>query len=149
MDGSAITAFAALLGAAVGGLTSVTATWLTQRTQARSQWLAQELLRRQDLYKGFIEDASKCYVHALQHDEPDIPSLVTLYAELGRMRILSSPKVLAAAQHIEQRILDTYLAPDKTFLELREMVQSGSVNLLDGFGAACREEFESLRGRQF
>ena len=30
--------------------------------------------RRRDLYKEFIEDASKCYVDALQHDTGDIPS---------------------------------------------------------------------------
>ena len=148
MDGSAISALAALMGAMVGGLTSVTATWLTQRTQVRAQWLGQEVVRRQDLYNGFIEDASRCYVHALQHDEPDIPGLVNLYAKLGRMGILSSSKVLATAQHIERKILDTYVAPDKTFLELREMVQGGSVNLLDEFSAACREEFEFLRGRK-
>jgi hypothetical protein len=149
MDASAITTLAALLGAAVGGLTSVTATWLAQRTQVRAQWLGQELQRRQDLYNGFIEDASRCYIHALQHDEPDVPGLVNLYAKLGRMRILSSPKVLEAAQHIERKILDTYLAPDKTFPELREMVQKGAVNLLDEFSAGCREEFESLRGNRF
>ena len=149
MDASAITALAALLGATVGGLTSVTTSWFTQRFQVRAQWLGQELQRRQDLYKGFIEDAARCYVHALQHDEPDIPGLVDLYGKLGRMRILSSPKVLATAQHIERKILDTYLAPDKTFAELREMVQSGSVDLFDEFSAACRDEFESLRGTQF
>lgn len=149
MEGSAITALAALLGATVGGLTSVTATWLTQRTQVRAQWHAQEVVRRQDLYNGFIEDASRCYVHALQHDKADIPGLVNLYAKLGQMRILSSPKVLATAQHIERKILDTYVAPDKTFLELREMVRSGSVNLLEEFSAACREEFGSLHGKKF
>src|SRR5215831_5966191 len=59
MDGSAVTALAALLGAAVGGLTSLTATLLTHRIQVRAQWLAQEFVRRQDLYNGFIEDASR------------------------------------------------------------------------------------------
>ena len=149
MDASAITALAALLGAATGGLTSVLASWLTQRTQTRAQWLAQDIVRRQDLYKEFIEEASKCYVHALQHGEPDIPGLVSLYAKLGRMRILSSPKVLETAEAIERKILDTYLAPDKTFLELREMVHNGSIDLLRDFSEACRAEFELLRGQQF
>jgi hypothetical protein len=53
-----------------------------------------EIVRLQDLYNEFVEEASTCYVHALQHDEADIPGLVRLYAKLGRMRILSSPKVL-------------------------------------------------------
>src|SRR5262245_16850304 len=149
MDASAITALAALLGATIGGLTSLTATWLTQRRQLRAQWHGHDLLQRQDLYKEFIEDVARCYVHALQHDEADIPGLVSLYAKLGRMRILSSPKVIQTAEEIERQIVDTYLAPDKTFLELREMVHSGKVDLLQRFSTACRSEFELLRAKQF
>jgi hypothetical protein len=86
---------------------------------------------------------------ALQHEEPDIPGLlVSLYAKLGRMRILSSPKVLESAGTIERKILDTYFAPDKSFLELREMVHSGSVNLLHDFSTACRAEFDAMRSEQ-
>jgi hypothetical protein len=88
VDASATTALATLLGAATGGLTSVLATWLTQRTQARAQWLEQDALRRQDLYKEFIKAAARCYVHALQHEETDIAALVDLYAKIDRMRIL-------------------------------------------------------------
>jgi hypothetical protein len=145
VDASAITALAALMGAAVGGLTSVLSSWVVQRTQARAQRIAQDFAHRQDLYKEFIEEASKCYVHALQHDEPDIPTLVGVYAKLNRMRVVSSPRVLDAAIQIERKLIDTYLAPDKTFLELREMVHSRSVDLLSGFSAACRAELESLR----
>jgi hypothetical protein len=149
MDPSVITAFAALVGATVGGLTSGLASWLAQRTQVRAQWTSQRIVRRHDLYSEFIEQASKCYVHALQHGEADIPALVELYAKLGRMRILSSPKVLESARQVERNIVDTYLAPDKTFLELREMIDSGSVDLLRDFSVACRTEFESLRPQEF
>ena len=149
MDASVITAVAALVGATIGGLTSVLASWLTLRTQARAQWLAIDVAHRRDLYKEFIEEASKCYVHALQHDEPDIPSLVGVYAKLGRMRILSSPEVLQSAEQVERRIVDEYLAAQKTFIELREMINSGSVNLLAPFSTACRTELESLHGREF
>jgi hypothetical protein len=147
MEASAITALAALVGAALGGFVSVVASWLTQRANRRAQWTAQDIAQRQDLYKEFIEAASKCYVHALQHAEPDIPALVELYAKLGRMRVFSSPRVLDNAEQIERKIVDTYLAPDKTFLELREMINSESVDLLREFSASCRAEFESLRGR--
>ena len=149
MDASVISAVAALVGATIGGLTSVLASWLSQRTQARAQWLAQDVVRRQDLYKEFIEEASKCYVDALQHDEADIPALVGLYAKLSRMRVLSSTKVLESAEEIGRKIVDTYLAPDKTFLELREMINSGSVYLLCEFSVVCRAELESLRAQQF
>ena len=149
MDASIITTLAALTGAAVGRLTSGLASWLIQRTQARAQWLAQERLLRQELYKEFIEEASKCHIDALQHDKPDIPALVGFYAKVARMRVLSSQTVLERAEQIERTIVDTYLEPDKTFPELREMANSGSIELLRNFSEACRAEFESLRAQQF
>jgi hypothetical protein len=148
MDASAISAVAALTGAAIGGLTSVLASWVMQKTQTRAQWLAQDKVRRQELYKEFIEDAARCYVDALQHDKADIPALVGFYAKIRRMRILSSPKVVETAEQIGRRILDTYLEPDRSFPELREMVNSGSIDLLRDFSEVCRAEFDSLRAQQ-
>ncbi len=124
------------------------AAWLTQRAQARAQWVAQDKLRRQELYKEFIEAASKCHVDALQHDKADIPALVELYVRVGRTRILSSPKVVESAELVARRIVDSYLAPNKTFLELREMVNSGTIDLLRDFSETCHAEFEPL-GSQF
>src|SRR3981189_3327160 len=89
---SIIPAIAALAGAVTGGPTSVPISWLTQHAQARTQWLAQDKLLRQELYEEFIEAASKCNIDALQHDEADIPALAELSVKVGRMRILSSPK---------------------------------------------------------
>jgi hypothetical protein len=149
MNASIISALAALLGAAIGGLTSVLASWLTQQTQAKAQWIAQERIRRQDLYKEFIEQASKAYVDALQHDRPDISALVEIYAKISRMRVLSTSKVVESADRIGRKIVDAYLAPDKSFLELREMLNSGTIDLLREFSDACRAEFDSLRAQQF
>jgi hypothetical protein len=145
MDASATAAVATLLGAATGGLTSVLATWLTHRTQARAQWLEQDALRRQELYKEFVEAAARCYVHALQHEEADIPGLVNLYAKIDRMRILSSANVLEIAELAAREIVDTYLAPNKSFIQLRDMINSGSVNLMREFSTACREEVKMQR----
>jgi hypothetical protein len=149
MDASAISALAALMGAIIGGLTSVIASWLSQQRQARAQWLGQDILRRQELYKEFIEEASKCYVDALQHDKADIPGLVALYTKIGRMRVLCSAKVIESAEKIAEKILDTYLEPDKSFLELREMVSSHSIDVLRDFTEAARAELDSLRAQQF
>ena len=121
--------------------------WRSGRRRAR--WLAYEITRLQDLYRQFIEEASTCYVDALQHNEPDIAGLVRLYAKLGRMRTLSSSKVLECAGRIERQIIETYLVPDKSFLELREVINSKSVDLLGEFSATCRAEFDSLRAKQF
>ena len=149
MNASVISALSGLLGAAIGGFASLLASWMTQRVQVRAQWVVQDRLHRQDLYREFIEEASKCYIDALQHDKGDIPALVTLYTKIQRMRILSPQNVVAAAEQIGHKILDTYLQPDRTFLELREMVQSNSIDILRDFTEACRQEFESLRTQQF
>jgi hypothetical protein len=145
MNASIISALSALLGAAIGGTASFLASWMTQRMQVQAQWLIQERLRRQELYKEFIEEASKCYIDALQHNKGDIPSLITLYSKIDRMRVLSAPKVIDSSERIGHKILDTYLEPDKSFLELREMVNSNSIRIIGEFSKACREEFESLR----
>jgi hypothetical protein len=149
MDASVISALAALAGAAVGGLTSVVANWLGHRIQVRAQWFQREKNRRQVLYCDFIEEASKCYIDALQHDEADVPSLVRLYAKLSRMRVLSSKSVVDNAQTITRKILDVYLEPDKSFVELRDMARNGTIDLLREFSTACRQEFEDMEARQF
>ena len=65
--------------------------------------------------------------------------------KIGRMCVLSSPKVLASAEQIGQKITNMYLQPNKTFLELREMNNKNAIDILGDFGQACREEFRSLR----
>ena len=149
MDASIISALSALTGAAVGGLTSGIANWLNHRSQLRAQWLLHEKGRRQILYRDFIEEASKCYIHALQHGEADIPGLVGLYAKLSRMRAQSSKPVVRRAEEVARKILDTYLEPDRSFVELREMAIDGAIDLLRGFSDACRDEFEGMRPIQF
>ena len=145
MDPSIITGLAALAGAAIGGFTSLVAAWLSQRQQQRAERLAHYQLRRQDLYKEFIEQASDLYIHALQNDKPDVSALMRLYAELSRMRILSSTTVVDSADQIVRRIIKAYLEPNKTFPELREMADSGLIDPLRNFSEACRAESESLR----
>jgi hypothetical protein len=149
MNASIISAASALLGAAIGALASFLASWMAQRMQMRTQWLTQERGRRQDLYKEFIEEASKCYIDALQHSEGDIPSLVTLYTKIGRMRVLSSRGVIDSAEWIVRKILDTYSKPAKSFIELREMANDNSIDILRDFTEACRKEFETLRAQQW
>ncbi len=76
-------------------------------------------------------------------------SLINIYALIGRMRVLSSTAVVDNAEQIAQKIIDTYLQPNKSFLELRDMVQHQSIDILGRFSEACREEFELLRAQQF
>ena len=141
MDSSVITALAALAGAAVGGVMTVFASWLSQHAQARTQWLAFSQAQRQELYREFIEQSSKLYVHALQNSNADVVALMGLYAELSRMRIMSSAAVANSADRMLKKIVDTYLEPNKTFPELRQMTDTGLIDPLRDFSEACRQEF--------
>ena len=143
MEGSFAT-FAALLGAVVGGLLSVLASWLAQRVQARSQWLVQEIKQRETLYSEFIDAASCCFADALQASEPDTPPLAKLYAELGRMRLLSSDPVVTEANAIVRKILNTYADPNRTRSEVRELLSDETMNLFSAFATASRRELTDL-----
>jgi hypothetical protein len=57
--------------------------------------------------------------------------------------------VIDTAESVAQKIVDTYLEPDKTLVELHSMVSDGRIDLLRDFSAACREEFEEIRAQQF
>jgi hypothetical protein len=116
---------------------------LKRLSHASSCW-TQKKVPRHELYKEFIEAATYCYADALQHEEPDIPALVKLYGKIGRMRVLASPKVLGSAEQIGQKIINMYLEPNKSFFELREMVNKNAVDIIGNFGEACREEFRSM-----
>src|SRR5262249_14185180 len=101
-------------------------------------------LRRQDIYKEFIKRAAKLYIDALQSDKADVSALMALYAEVSIMRILSSASVVDRADQIVKKIINTYLEPNKTFPELREMAGSGLIDPLRDFSEACRAESDRL-----
>ena len=137
-------AFAALAGSVIGGLTTFAAAWVTQRQQANVQWLLQEKTRRQELYQAFIEEASKLYVDALMHDQAAIPPLVNLYASVNKMRVVSTPEVTERADKLVRMIVETYFLPNKTLPELRAMMKSGALDFLRDFSEACREELAAV-----
>jgi hypothetical protein len=142
MDPATISAFAALGGALIGGLTSFATSWLTQQTQARVQQLTHKLTRQEDLYKEFIEEASRLYADSLVHDTPDVSQLIRLYVLISRMRVVASTPIVQNADKVARMIVNNYLAPNKTFPELRDMVNSGALDPLQDFSEVSRAELQ-------
>jgi hypothetical protein len=149
MDSTVISAVAALGGASIGGAMSFLGSWIVQRREVRTRWAVEDRLRRQELYKEFIQEASRCFVNALEHEKPDIASLVVLYEKISRMRILSSTPVIADAEQVLRRIIDTLSDPPITFTnaKVREMFETGSADVLRNFSESCRAEFDALRAQ--
>ena len=144
MDTAYVSAFAALGGSVIGGATSFAAAWITQRQQANVQLLLHEKARRQDLYKQFIDDASKLYVDSLIHDQTQIPPLVGLYALVNKIRVVSSPDVAERADKVVRMIANTYVLPNKTLPELHDMVSRDALDFLRDFSEACHDELNTL-----
>ena len=72
-------------------------------------------------------------------------NLIGLYAMVSRMRVRSSSRVIENAEKVARTIVETYFAPNRSLRELRDMLESESMDPLRGFSEACREELRSLR----
>ena len=145
MDVAYLSALSAIAGSVVGGLTASITTWLTQRAHARAGLLANEMSRRDDLYKDFILAASKAYGDAILSNEPQIPELLALASLISRMRVLSSPRTVASAEKIMEATLSAYFAPNKTIRELHDLMKSGTgIDPLKDFSEVAREELRAF-----
>jgi hypothetical protein len=140
MDAGYFSAFAALAGSAIGGLTSLATSWLIQRAQLRAQQHGHKLSKREDLYKDFIQEASRLYADAFEHDKADTSNLVNLYAFVSMMRVVSSRKTIESAEKVVRTIIETYVGPNKTFHDVQEIWGNATLDPLREFGSACREE---------
>jgi hypothetical protein len=145
MDIAYISALSALAGSVVGGLTTGITAWWNSRAQARAGLLTAELVRRQELFRDFIIAASKTYGDALVSNEAKIQDLVALYAMVSRMRVLCAPETVACADKVLRMTIDTYLGPNRTIRELRELMASGAdIDALREFSEAARDEVEKF-----
>jgi len=138
-------ALAALAGSAIGGLTTLAVTLMTQRVQARAALTTRDLTVRQKLYRKFIEEASKLYGDALMHSAVDIPMLIGTSALVNRMRVISTSGIVDKAEVVLRTIVDIYFSPNKTIAELREEINRDKLDLLSDFSSAAREELSALK----
>ncbi len=131
---------AALSGSALGSVASSLSNWATLRRKDRVRHKAKAVIHRQKLYKKFIEEASKLYADALANDPSEISKLVSIYALIGRMRVLSSDFVIEAAEKAGRLIIEAYLSPNRTFADLTEVLSK--MDPLRDFSEACRRDLQ-------
>src|SRR6516162_5096481 len=146
MNASTITALAAISGSMVGALGSLAASWVTQRHQDRRDLLTKKIVHREALYSGFISEAARLLVDALEHNFNDPKNLIPSYALLGRIRLGSSPQVSMAAEEVVKLIMDAYTKPNLT-AEQVQFAAVGGEDPLRAFSETCRAELESMQGQ--
>jgi len=145
MDMFYIPAIASFLGSASGTLASIVTNWVTQRRKDRFRHSVRATSQREELYKDFIEEAATLYADAIVNDKSEVSKLVGLYALIARMKILSSDAVIEAAEKAARLIINTYLSPNRTFVDLLDLINE--MDPLRDFSEACRCELLSSHAR--
>ena len=144
MNAATLTAIAALAGSAIGGLTSFLATWLSQHHQIKAQLALNDKVRRQELYRDFVDEGSSLYIDALTSEMPDLGKLVRLYALISRMHIISSLGVSEEAKRVGRVIFNAYGEPNKKIVDIGAMVNEDVFDPMKHFSELCRVEMESF-----
>ncbi len=135
-----VSAFAALAGALIGGLTSFATSWLTQRAQLLNAHREAEKAKLEALYTDFIAEAARLFGDALSRQTDDPTAMVRLYAMVGRMRLISDRAVVDAARRVEDTLAETYLGPARTLRETMEFAHKGGMDFLTEFSEAARKD---------
>ena len=94
MDAALLSAFSALAGSAIGALSSLATTWMTQNAQNRTTYLNQQRAKREALYSEFIDEASRLFTDALSHEMEDLSKLVHLYSIQNKIRLFASQEIM-------------------------------------------------------
>jgi hypothetical protein len=144
MNSETITALAAILGSLVGALGSSISTWIIQRHQNRRELLAKKIFHREQLYSDFISESARLLLDALEHNLGDPKSLIPSYALLSRIRLSSSPHVLATAEEFVRETISTYAKPNLTSEQIQSRATNGE-DPLKNFSEICRAELESMQ----
>ena len=148
MDGGITSGMAAVMGAFVGGLASLTSTWVGERSRHRRDLLQREISRRETAYSDFIERASKLYVASATHridDDAELQGMVSLYAVASRIRLYASDQVIKEAEKVVDRIITQYGDDNISAEELRISAAETRDDPLKAFSVICRRELQYLQ----
>ena len=135
-----IPALAGFGGSAFGAVSTIMTNWAAQRRKDRVRHHSRSVAKREELYKSFIEETSRLYADAIVSDKSEISKLVDMYALIGRMKILSSDEVIDAAEKAALLIIETYVAPTRTFVDIPQFIKE--MDPLREFSEACRRELQ-------
>jgi hypothetical protein len=151
MDGAISNGLAVVMGAFVGGLASLTSTWVSERTRHKRDMLQREINKRETTYSEFIEHASKLYVTSATHNfnddanlESELEGAVSLYGIASRIRLFASDRVIKEAEVVLDRILIQFGAENISVEQLRER-KLKEPDPLKSFSVSCRRELQDLQ----
>jgi hypothetical protein len=138
----------ALLGAFIGGGTTLIATVYTQRHQDRLQRIASEVSKRETVYADFLMSASNMLLDAYIHDEIVLTgNEQRLIGLLNRMRLFAPPAVVSSGEAVLRAIVEIALKPS---VELRKLAtealsKNPDPDPLLAFSLLCKADLDNVR----
>ncbi len=133
-----------VIGSVASGLTSMVLSLFGQHAFSLKFRRSRETANRERLYFEFIEQVGKVYINALDGDLKKPSSLVPIYSLIGRMRLVSSERVLAAAEKVVEEILESWDRSAPTMQEIRTITKERRPVPMRDFTEACRAERSEL-----
>ena len=146
MDSTIIAAIAAACGSLVGSAATIVTTWITQRTQTVHAEREETLRHRETLYGEFITEASRLAVEAFSHSLERPDTFVKLYGITGRIRLVATDPVLAAAEACMRQIVDLYAKPNMTVEQIRLAFERDQLDPVRDFSGVSRKELLEIAG---
>jgi hypothetical protein len=146
MEATIITAVAAAGGSLVGAAATIVATWITQRAQTVHAQREETLRHREAMYGEYITEASRLAVEAVSHSLERPDTFVKLYGITGRIRLVATDPVLAAAEACIREIVDLYAKPNMTVEQIRLAFERDRLDPIRDFSVVCRKELLEIAG---
>ncbi|HEX3414162.1 MAG TPA: hypothetical protein VHT00_20840 [Stellaceae bacterium] len=146
IDPALLSPVSALMGALIGGSTTLVAAVYTQRHQDRLQRVASETAKRETVYADFVMSASSLLLNAYTRDEillsGDEQRLIGL---INRMRLFAPPDVVEGAEAALRIIVEIMLKPSVELRQLAKQALSKSIeDPLLAFSSICRADLDNL-----
>jgi hypothetical protein len=136
-----------LLGALIGGGTSLGVAVYNQRSEKRLQRVAEEIVRRERVYSDFLESASKLVLKAYTRDEIVLGGNEQhLIGLIHRMRLFAPQHVVGGAEAVLKAIVEISLEPS---IELRQLAMDALSKNPDPdpllkFSVICRRDLDNV-----
>ena len=85
-------------------------------------------------------------MEALSHSLERPDTFVKLYGITGRIRLVATNPVLAAAEACSRQIIDLYAKPNLTVEQIRRAFECDGLDPIKDFSIACRKELLQIAG---
>jgi len=147
IDPTLLGPISALLGALIGGCTSLAGAIYSQRVHDRCERLAAEVTKREGVYADFVVCASNMLLNAFVKDDISVGAdEQRLLGLINRMRLFAPAEVVNAGEAVLRAIIQVALQPS---VELRQLANKALSQSLDpdpllSFSEVCRADLDGV-----